>query len=328
MSKEPAWCPKQIETRSVADLDQALRRFLPKIQDRFDLIVGVPRSGMLPASLIASFLDLPLVDLDGFLLGRSGATGERSLNVYKGRATRVLVVDDSIATGNEMKRVQSRIHDAGLEAICKYLVVYGTRDSPEICDYVCQKTECPRIFSWNIANSWLVSHACVDIDGLLCPDPDPRENDDGKMYLEFITNAPPLYVCRQKIKHLVTARLEKYRKETELWLNKSGIEFQFLHMVDLPDGASRIRQGPGFHARHKSKIFGDLEDALIFIESSDYQARDIAQLSGKIVFSAESGNFFQPSIKSIRRCQLRYYARHPRAGLGLLWRKTFGQQSS
>ena len=45
--------------RSIADLNHTILKQLHMLPRDFDLVVGVPRSGMLPANLIALYLNLP-----------------------------------------------------------------------------------------------------------------------------------------------------------------------------------------------------------------------------------------------------------------------------
>ena len=55
--------------RSVNDLNHCIVANLHRLPRDIDLVVGIPRSGVLAASLIALHLNLPLVDLDGFIEG-------------------------------------------------------------------------------------------------------------------------------------------------------------------------------------------------------------------------------------------------------------------
>lgn len=157
-----------------------------------------------------------------------------------------------------------------------------------------------------------------DIDGLLCPDPSIEENDDGPAYLDFLRNAPALYSCRYKIKHLVTSRLEKYRLTTEDWLARKGIEFENLHMVDLPTAKARSQKGPQFHALQKAEVYKSLSETRLFLESAKWQAELIAKYSGKPALSMENGLFYHPDKKSIRNAQIEYYRKYPRALAGLI----------
>ena len=63
--------------RSVADLNEDIKANLHKIPEDVTLIVGVPRSGMLAANLIALYLNIPLTDIDNFIAG-AAAMDERT----------------------------------------------------------------------------------------------------------------------------------------------------------------------------------------------------------------------------------------------------------
>ena len=56
--------------RSVADLNETLTSRLSVIPRDIDLVVGIPRSGMLAANLLALHLNLPVIDVEGFIEGR------------------------------------------------------------------------------------------------------------------------------------------------------------------------------------------------------------------------------------------------------------------
>ena len=105
--------------RSVNDLDSIIVENLHCIPDDIDLIVGIPRSGMLAASLLALHLNLPLTDIDGFIEGRLMGSGLQRKCIKRNitslhEARRALIVDDSLLTGAEMKRARNLVDLCGL----------------------------------------------------------------------------------------------------------------------------------------------------------------------------------------------------------------------
>ncbi|MBW2497677.1 MAG: phosphoribosyltransferase, partial [Deltaproteobacteria bacterium] len=50
--------------RSYADLARLLVETSDRIRGSFDLVVGIPRSGMVPASMIALMHNKPVAELD------------------------------------------------------------------------------------------------------------------------------------------------------------------------------------------------------------------------------------------------------------------------
>ena len=103
-------------------------------------------------------------------------------------------------------------------------------------------------------------------------------NDDGEKYLQFIKNAKPLYLPNREIGYIVTSRLEEYRKETEQWLEKHGVRYKKLYMLDC---TAEERRKYMLQAKYKAKIYGQIKDSGLFIESNAEQAMEIAQLTGK-----------------------------------------------
>ena len=53
--------------RNIRDLNNIILKKLSIIPRDFDLIVGVPRSGMLPANLLSLYLNRPYTDIHSFM---------------------------------------------------------------------------------------------------------------------------------------------------------------------------------------------------------------------------------------------------------------------
>lgn len=273
-----------MEYRSFADLAETIFFNAASIPDDVDLIVGIPRSGLLPANLLAVQLHKPLLDLDSYLDGRTPTLGRTAQETIRtaDRPRRVLIVDDSIASGESMRAVQARVRAVAPDVPTTYLAVYGTRSAHEDADLIFEAVPSPRIFEWNLMRHDRLADACFDIDGILCHDPDSSQNDDGQRYRDFLLTAKPLLRANVPIKHLVTSRLEKYRPETEQWLAAHGVKYERLWMLDLPSAEERRRQRA--HASFKASVYVST-GAGLFVESEDDQAQEIAQLSDRPVLS-------------------------------------------
>lgn len=273
--------------KSVADLSFDIKSNLHKIPRDVSLVVGIPRSGLLAANLIALYLNLPLTDIDSFLEGRilaTGLRGERYLDqAFRGR---ILVVDDSIYSGTAMKKAKERLSAADSNFRFVFSCVYALPGTGKLIDLPFQFVEEPRVFEWNIFHSPVFAKACVDIDGVLCVDPSEAENDDGEQYIKFLSSAVPKIIPKVKVSTLVTSRLEKYRKETEAWLRNHGIQYDELVMLNVPDKASRLRLA--CHADFKASEFTKRTESTLFIESSISQAERIHELTGKSVYCVDT----------------------------------------
>ena len=280
--------------RTLQDLNSAVNSLAHELSDDFDLIVGIPRSGLLVANLLALQLNKPLSDIDRLLEGTVIGSGKRlEANANFQDFNRVLVVDDSVYSGDQLAQTRSRIESQRFPFDIEYASIYITPQCYNIVDHWHEVLDPPRVFEWNIMHHEHLSNMCVDIDGVLCRDPSDGENDDGENYIEFLTTVEPKITPTKEIGWLVTCRLEKYRDQTENWLDTHGIEYQNLVMMDLPDMETRKRQGN--HARFKSEVYRET-GADLFIESSPYQAADIAKLSGKPVLDFESNQIITPDL--------------------------------
>lgn len=271
--------------RSINDLNTKILEKLFVIPRDIDLIVGVPRSGMLPANLIALYLNLPYTDLQSFIKGYIYKSGARKQFFNKNEFKNILVVDDSIASGAALKKCKNDLKHLKANYNFKYLVIYSTTENQKYVDYSLENVPTPRYFQWNIFNHSGLENACFDIDGVLCVDPTEIENDDGNNYKTFLKNALPLYLPGSKIGTLVTSRLEKYRKDTENWLAVHNIQYSKLIMLDLPD--MRTRQLKNNHAQHKSNEYQKNRYNL-FVESNLNQAIEINRITNKPVFCTEN----------------------------------------
>jgi uncharacterized HAD superfamily protein len=165
--------------------------------------------------------------------------------------------------------------------LIEYCSIYVAPGKERSVDYYFEVVPLPRYFQWNIFNHTSLEKACFDIDGVLCVDPLPEENDDGPRYKQFLQTAAPLFLPGARIGTLVTSRLEKYRNETESWLRKNGVRYNQLVMLDLPHMEAR-RQANN-HAIHKAKTYASGQYTL-FVESDPGQAADINLLTKKPVF--------------------------------------------
>jgi uncharacterized HAD superfamily protein len=285
--------------RSAADLGACIFANLHRLPRDLDLVIGVPRSGLLPATLTALALNLPIADLEGFRDGRllsSGKTRRRAaLDIAAADVRRALVIDDSIDTGAAMAEARKALEAARPDVSFAFCAIYGATKDAAGADLVLEVVPPPRVFQWNVMHHAVLARSYVDIDGVLCVDPTHDENDDGDRYRNFILNASPLNRPTRKIGALVTSRLEKYREPTEAWLAAHGVEYERLLMLDLPDAETRRRLQS--HGRFKGELYRD-GPADLFIESERAQAIQIAEISGKPVLCVDTFELMEPGALS------------------------------
>lgn len=280
---------------SYEDFANCIRRNLWKVPADVDLIVGVPRSGMIAALLVAEFLNKRCASLDEFLDGRIMSCGCRSRLIRNNNRYKVLVLDDSVFNGTAMGKVRERLAPIASQ----YHIIYGCiyaegRDAKEKVDlffediYKQEDNLC--FYEWNILHHYnrVTKVSMWDIDGLLSKDP-PDERDKAA-YEAYIPNALPMIIPTTFVGAFVTYRLEKYRAVTEAWLAQHDIHYGQLLMFPSQDYNERNRtQSP---ARFKARQYAAATWAQIFFESEQHQAERIHQLTGKPVFCYENGKMY------------------------------------
>lgn len=285
--------------RTYADLNDTILKNLEKIPSDIDIIVGIPRSGMLVANIIALYLNLPLTDIESFLGGNiysAGKTRERQWIRTIDDARSILLVDDSVDTGRSLMEAKELLRGINCYEKIITCVAFVTPKSVNYPDVYFDICDGPRMFEWNYLHHTHLGRACFDLDGVLCRDPSEEENDDGDNYLNFIKNVQPKVIPTFKIACIVTARLEKYRDETVTWLKNNGIKYEELVMSPFRTKEERIKSGS--HGEFKAQIYKTHKDCWIFVESCEWQATQISELTGKAVFCIENHHFYQEGIKA------------------------------
>ncbi|MEX5565534.1 phosphoribosyltransferase family protein [Pseudophaeobacter sp. 1A16562] len=291
-----------MEFRSLADLTRITRTGAETLGDDFDLIVGVPRSGMLPATIIALLKNKPLLDLPSFLRGDIPENGlTRILDGGQRQAIEdfqnILVVEDSLSSGRSLQSVRSRINAARPDARVTYLAVIAAPETRHLADLNFDLCEHPRFFEWNLMNGQMCDRALFDLDGVFCRDPSQVENDDGEAYRAFIQTVAVTHRPRQPIRGIVTSRLDMYRPETEAWLSAQGIRCERLEM--MTGVTAQERREKRLHAPFKARLYARDPGAELFVESDPGQSLEIARLSGKPVLDFSSMILIQPDAGSL-----------------------------
>lgn len=273
-----------VKYKSIKDLNDAIFKNISKFPKDIDLIVGIPRSGMLPANIVALYLNKPYTDIESFLEGKVYACGFRGNFIKEKNVKNILVIDDSVSSGSAMNSAKQKLKEAEKSFNIKYAAIFVRSDSRKNVDVFCEIVDGLRIFQWNLFHHRrILGAACLDIDGVLCED--PMCDDDGPEYHKFLITATPKFIPSVKIKTLISCRLEKYRAETEWWLKKHGIEYENLILLNLPNKESRMKWGK--HGEYKANEYAKSQYSF-FIESSLREAKIIKEKTGKTVFCIET----------------------------------------
>lgn len=279
---------------SYADLSEEIKKNIYRLHGKeIELVVGIPRSGMIPAYMIALYLNVNCIDLASFCKNEKPVSG-RTRKISKPLdnawdAKKILLVDDSIMSGRSMQSVAGQLPEELMRKTIK-LAVYSTSTNPAEVDIYFKHVAWPRVFEWNIYHHGILGRSCIDLDGVLCASPTEEQNNDEEKYIDFLLNAQPLIIPSGRIHSLITNRLEKYQKETEGWLKKHDIEYEHLIMLGLPN--PKDRQQADLHTMQKAAYYNKSK-LDFFLESEPGQALDIAKATGKPVFCVTDNRIYQ-----------------------------------
>lgn len=278
--------------KSYAQLTRDIRAWSTQLPTDIVAVAGVPRSGLIPAAQLALLRNIHLVTLDDLRRGRQ-PWKERLRRGVPGKPGQhtVLVVDDTIDRGVTLQGIRNELN-GGSNVL--FGAVYYRRALPGIVDYAFEHVPHPRVFEWNLFHCAQLRRCCLDMDGVLCQDWTGVEEDSGPgltAYLKHLEHAEQFYQCTMPMYAVVTARLEKYRSETEAWLMRHGIKYGEL-IMSPHETASKRRQASD-HALRKAEYFASNSAAHLFIESSKHQAITIQKVAGKPVLCSTTMELFR-----------------------------------
>lgn len=276
----------------IVDLNEDTTQLAQSLPCDIDLVVSLPQSGLFPANLLCLKLNTLMTDLVGLRERRLIASGAR----YRAKIDdfdnfNLALVVDIDNSNQRLTNARAELAQLDLPFDVVFAAIYVNEDGRDDLDHWGEVVEPPRLFEWSLPHNPILERSCVDIDGVLCRDPTPEENDDGHRYRRFLRTVEPHLMPTRRIGWLVTNRLERYREETEKWLIDQGILYDELVMADYENKAAR--QASGGHGTDKAKIYRSV-DADLFVESDPRQATTIAELSGKPALSVGTNELIKP----------------------------------
>jgi len=264
-----------------------IHNLLPKIP-KVELVVAIPRDGILAGILVSLYRNIPFCTIDEFCNGKISLPGikHRKAKDFNTSLNNILVIDDMCATGRGMKDAKERLAALNYRVNYIFAVVYAFKAEEKMSlgmiDAYAKEISSPLHYEWTFGDNVFLSKYIMDIDGILCDDCPREDDDDGERYLNFLRNAK-LKLRPVEVGTLITWRDEKYREQTEEWLNRHDIKFNKLVMADRSKWANAIQFKADYYKNNSGKIF---------LESSSHIARKINDLVGKPVIGLDTNELF------------------------------------
>ena len=284
-SERIEYAPHQFHYISYAQLVKDCSEFartLPAVR----AIAGVPRSGLIPASLLALELNVPMIALESLLnneapeipLPRRGFGNRRQGGM-------ILVVDDTCASGRQIDRLRELIRIP-----VEFAAIYVENRPIIKADFFHAKLpDVAQFYEWTMFHDDNNRYLLTDLDGVLCDDwSGGNEDEHADQYQEFLSHVRPRRIPTIPLKGIVTNRLERHRPETEAWLRKHGIQYGTLTMS--PHATFTERDQARDAAQRKADAYQADPSLRLFVESDDNQALEIARLTRRPVFSIAQNN--------------------------------------
>jgi hypoxanthine phosphoribosyltransferase len=254
-----------------------------RIPNDIDLIVCIPRSGLIFGTLIGEYKSLPTISLFEFLSGVNTfkIRGASRSPLFEKQPKHILLFDDAMGLGESMQTAKTKILEKFPDLKITTCVMFVEPYSVNKVD-IAFKVFKDQLLPWNIMKRG-IGCGCVDMDGFLCVDPTSNDTKTEEAYLNFIKNAKQKYVPDHKIKYIVSGRLEKYRKETEEWLKCHNIQYENLILCPAKNNEERRKMTP---EKYKADFYKKSK-CLIFIESNYGEAKAIAKMTNMPVYCTD-----------------------------------------
>ena len=250
-------------------------------------VIGISRKGMIPASIIASRLHLPLAEVETFLAGKTLGHGKR-VPLYSVEGGPWVIVDDGTSQSSaSMLYTKDRLQEAFPDKQFLTAAVYVADKDHVNVDYYTGLCDPRCIQEPEFLNMFSNPAFAVDFDGVISVDPTQGETDDEELWTNIFRNAKPLYLPRlSPVGAIITSRMEKYRAVSEEWLRTWGCQYN--QLVMCPATSVRERESmPVNYGLWKGQLFKE-SDLSVFVESRLCEALQIFQISGKPVICTEN----------------------------------------
>jgi hypothetical protein len=209
---EGKWPSGNARWVTTAELAAAAIDLADQVPPDITRIVGVPRSGMIPAAIIASKIHRPLFTIRDWQVVPAGGGFRIGWNENTGDGGRWLFVDDTLHNGSTFARLEAEGVPIGQHLTA---VVYTLDPAQSDLHHAVLPT--PHLLEWNLLNAPYGECLATDFDGILCHNP-PRQG------------VPKFVARRAPLRAIISSRPETEREASEAWLAWHGMRYQSLRL--------------------------------------------------------------------------------------------------
>ena len=276
-----------------AQLCNIVRENIYKIPRDIDGVIGIPRGGMLIASVISEFLNLPLYSVESFLRGEDIGFGAAGKTIVPSSHKKYIVVDDSASSGKSFRNIREILSTRD-EKFVYVAAVCDDRKKLDCVDIVLSYVREFRLFELNMFRLPLIRAMILDLDGVICENPPTWIDFDEEKYVDFITNARPKFPIRYAPLAICTTRILKYSSITTDWLKRNNVPYKNIYMLDLPSIKERFENIKNPCVKNmKATAYNKYKKAILFIESNPKEAMHIFNMTGRPVLCTDNNTLYQ-----------------------------------
>lgn len=240
----------------------------------FKGVIGIPRSGLIPAAQIAAHLHLPLYSIKNGLIQLNA--GQRLQEPAKGK--KFLMVDDTYCNGTAAKRA---LEQSGLDRSDVYLcaVYCHTLEGLDFGGYL---YSLPHFLEWCFCNTFYSKWMVFDFDGIICEDwKEKPVSDTDPLWTKHIRTVKPLYLPRKFPATIITARPNIFSTISLIWLQKHGVKVDKIYFWEKnPEERWKDEFTVASWKADILRILRKQQHINFYVESDIKQAIYIMQFSG------------------------------------------------
>lgn len=156
-----------INYRSVNDMDFLIRTNCYQVANCIDFIVGVPKSGLLAATILATQLNIPMLSCEAILSKCSvnqninDKSWKKKIHYEPNGQYRVLLIDDSTNEGTVIRKLKEEMLNANEKLVIQTLAIYATTRAMNKVDLFFELLEQPRVFEWNLLHNKILERTMI-----------------------------------------------------------------------------------------------------------------------------------------------------------------------
>jgi len=282
-----ALCNARYGRRDMLRTEEAIsltREWCSRLPMRYDLIVGVPRAGLIFADFMSVELSIPLSvpELLPKYWNPRPIDKHSDSSLTEGDIRSILIVEDVTSSGSRLLPIRETVKNHFPNAIVHIGALYAGGNAIPLDSYGSKFTR-PCIIEWDFLDVMFYRNMATDMDGVLCQDCPPNLTEG--QYIQWMESAVPHLLPVFPVT-VVTSRRMEHRAVTEKWLRRNGVEFSTLYMDPARTDSERDLVG------WKVRIINQIKPE-VFIESSDEMAESIHWKTGVPVICATTMRMYR-----------------------------------